>query len=123
MNTIIDLSATASAWDRVALLLEATALAIREADKSSQNSLPLFAPPSKGRVDEPEKPVTTTIEPKPKKALALLLDASEMAALLGCDKRTLRRWELARKIPKSVTIGGSKRWRRSTVEQWLEDKR
>lgn len=52
-----------------------------------------------------------------------LLTRSQMAELLGCDTRSLRRWELGGEIPRSIHIGKSKRWRRGDIEKWLEGRR
>ena len=48
-----------------------------------------------------------------------LLCQREVAALLGVDERTLRRWRRAGDAPKAITGGGRPRWKRSTVDAWL----
>ena len=52
-------------------------------------------------------------------AMPELLTREEVAALLRVDARTLRRLELEGEVPPAITIGGSKRWRRTTMERWL----
>jgi excisionase family DNA binding protein len=40
----------------------------------------------------------------------------ELAARLGCNTRTLRRWRQSGKVPKPVTIGYRPRWHRDVIE-------
>lgn len=49
-----------------------------------------------------------------------LLTVQELAELLRCDPRTVRRLELSGDVPVGIRIGGSKRWRTSDVRQWLD---
>ena len=68
------------------------------------------------------KPMPTTQDP-PKNDTApddALLTAQDLAAVLGCDLRTLRRWRHEGRIPEPVRIGGALRWRRCAVDTWLE---
>lgn len=52
-----------------------------------------------------------------------LLDAAELAAIVGADVRTVRRWVREGEVPTPFRIGGTLRWRRADVERWLETKR
>jgi len=49
-----------------------------------------------------------------------LLDRPEAAAFLRVNKRTLDRWELLRKGPPRIRMGGLVRYRKSRILQWLE---
>ena len=52
-----------------------------------------------------------------------LLTASEVAALLQVDVRTLRRMRHERAFPRPARVGRSLRWKRSVVERWLEGRK
>ena len=56
------------------------------------------------------------------RSLAMLTER-EMAELIGCDPRTIRRLEKSGTIPPAVRIGGSKRWFRSDIEEWIAELR
>ena len=47
-----------------------------------------------------------------------LLTAAEVAELIGCHPRTLRRLELAGEIPPPIGEGKAKRWRRADLDKW-----
>jgi excisionase family DNA binding protein len=49
-----------------------------------------------------------------------LLTTDELAELLKCDRRTVRRLELSGEVPGGIRIGGSKRWRADDVRCWLD---
>lgn len=49
-----------------------------------------------------------------------LLTAVEVAELLKCDRRTVRRLELSGEMPVGIRIGGSKRWRADVLRRWLD---
>lgn len=49
-----------------------------------------------------------------------LLSERELAVLLGCHPRTVRRLEQRGKLPRALRIGGSKRWREAEVVSWLD---
>ena len=49
-----------------------------------------------------------------------LLTAHDLAELLKCDRRTVRRLELSGEVPPGLRIGGSKRWRAGEVRRWLD---
>lgn len=51
-----------------------------------------------------------------------LLTTQDMAKLLRCGARTLRRKELAGEIPAPVRTGRIKRWRRSDIDRWMEER-
>lgn len=50
-----------------------------------------------------------------------LLNASEVAALLGVSSRSVYRLSDAGKMPRPLKIGGSVRWDRRPVERWIAD--
>lgn len=54
---------------------------------------------------------------------ATLLDANDLAKILGADVRTVRRWVREGEAPPPIRIGGTLRWRKADVERWLEEKR
>ncbi|MBI3818849.1 MAG: helix-turn-helix domain-containing protein [Planctomycetes bacterium] len=51
--------------------------------------------------------------------LSELLSEREIAGLLHCHPRTVRRLELAKTLPRSIRIGSAKRWRSEEIKQWL----
>lgn len=51
-----------------------------------------------------------------------LLTSAELCELLKVDTRTLRRWTHAGELPRPVKIGGSLRWRRADLSEWLDKK-
>lgn len=51
-----------------------------------------------------------------------LLTTQDMVKLLQCGPRTLRRKELAGEIPTPIRTGRIKRWRRSDIDRWLEER-
>lgn len=52
-----------------------------------------------------------------------LMSQGDLADLLGAHPRTIRRMELAGEIPASISVGRLKRWRRSEVQEWLDNGR
>jgi len=51
-----------------------------------------------------------------------LLDAQGLAALLGINTRTLRRWRHEGRVPRPLRGKGPLRWSRVAVEGWLEER-
>jgi predicted DNA-binding transcriptional regulator AlpA len=49
-----------------------------------------------------------------------LITASELAAILAVNPRTLRRMAAAGELPKSVSITSKPRWRRSDVAKFIK---
>lgn len=49
----------------------------------------------------------------------LLLSAADVAVLLAISVRTLWRLDSAGKLPRSVPVGGCKRWRREELVAWI----
>lgn len=49
-----------------------------------------------------------------------LLTAQALGEMLSLSKRQIFRLNSSGKIPRPVRIGGSVRWARSTIEQWLD---
>lgn len=52
---------------------------------------------------------------------AALLDVGAVASLLSCSTRHVYRLVDAGLMPPPVKLGALVRWRRHTVEQWLEN--
>lgn len=48
-----------------------------------------------------------------------LISVDELASMLGVSTRTLWRLLSAGKLIKPIKVGGSTRWRRSDVQQWI----
>jgi excisionase family DNA binding protein len=59
------------------------------------------------RVKEPEK--------------SLLIKAEEVAQILGVSVRSVWRLHSAGRMPAPVRFAGSVRWRRTQVEQWIDE--
>ena len=55
----------------------------------------------------------------PEAEVPALMTPEELAALLHCCSRTLRRMELAGELPSPIKRGRLKRWRRTEIEEWL----
>jgi prophage regulatory protein len=49
-----------------------------------------------------------------------LLDTRQVAALLGCSPRTVRRLADAGAMPPPVKLGGLIRWPRKVVAEWID---
>jgi predicted DNA-binding transcriptional regulator AlpA len=49
------------------------------------------------------------------------LTQAALAAMLDTHPRTIRRMELEGELPAATEIGRLKRWRRSTVQTWLDE--
>jgi predicted DNA-binding transcriptional regulator AlpA len=54
--------------------------------------------------------------------LPAMADARAVAAWLGVDERTVRRLSEAGELPKPITVGGSVRWPRGSLLNWLTRK-
>ena len=54
-------------------------------------------------------------------SLSKVLSQPELASLLGCHPRTVRRMELAGELPRPTGTGRLKRWRRSEIEALLDE--
>jgi excisionase family DNA binding protein len=50
----------------------------------------------------------------------LLVDARELAKLLGAGLRTVRTWDAAGRLPRPVRIGGAVRWHLEEIRAWVE---
>lgn len=50
----------------------------------------------------------------------LLVDARELAHLLGAGLRTVRTWDAAGRLPMPVRIGGAVRWHLEEIRAWLD---
>ena len=58
---------------------------------------------------------------KDRTALRMMLTERDVAKLIQCDVRTVRRLEKGGVLPLAIRFGGSKRWRAETIEAWLDD--
>lgn len=56
-------------------------------------------------------------EPDP--ATEQMITERELATMLHCDQRTVRRLEQAGVLPAAIRFGGSKRWRLQQVSEWI----
>jgi len=50
---------------------------------------------------------------------SLLIDAAEVASLLGISVRTVWRLKDRGKLPKPVSLGSLVRWRRTEIDEWI----
>jgi len=50
----------------------------------------------------------------------LLVDARELAKLLGAGLRTVRTWDAAGRLPRPVRIGGAVRWQVEEIRSWID---
>ncbi len=49
-----------------------------------------------------------------------LITASQLATLLSISERTVYRLKSSNRLPESINLGGSVRWRRVDVDRWIE---
>lgn len=49
-----------------------------------------------------------------------LLNAEDVATLLGVAVNTVRSWRQQNRLPKAIKLGRSVRWRRSDILRWAE---
>jgi len=49
-----------------------------------------------------------------------MLNANQLAELLGVSRRTIQLWEKSGKVPEPIRIGRTVRWRREEIEAWLK---
>ncbi len=61
------------------------------------------------------------IEPAEHPELSMVTER-ELASMLRCDPRTVRRLERSREIPQAIRIGGSKRWLLQGIREWMDSK-
>lgn len=61
------------------------------------------------------------IRPAEHQDLAMVTER-ELASMLRCDPRTVRRLERSREIPQAIRIGGSKRWLLQGIREWMDSK-
>ena len=50
-----------------------------------------------------------------------LITAVQLAELLNISERTLYRLKSSHRLPKSISLGGSVRWRLADVRKWIAD--
>ena len=51
-----------------------------------------------------------------------LISASEVCSMFGVSNRTLSRWLENGKFPLPVRVGGTRRWRRSELDLFIDSK-
>jgi predicted DNA-binding transcriptional regulator AlpA len=51
---------------------------------------------------------------------ALVVDARQLAKMLGASLRSIRTWDVAGKLPAPVRIGGRVFWRLNELRAWLD---
>lgn len=71
----------------------------------------------KALADVAKLSLTRTTMPPPREMPADLLTATDLARLLKCDPRTVRRMELDGRLPSPIGHGRMKRWRRADIER------
>lgn len=49
-----------------------------------------------------------------------LITASQLAKLLGISERTVYRLKSSNRLPESIILGGSVRWRLDDVRRWID---
>jgi len=54
-------------------------------------------------------------------SLAALLTTDDLARLLRCSPRSIRRLADQGSVPRPVKIGGLVRWRRAAIDKWLAE--
>lgn len=52
---------------------------------------------------------------------SLLIDAEQLAIILGISVRSVWRYHRAKRIPAPVRLCGTVRWRRAEIIQWIND--
>lgn len=50
-----------------------------------------------------------------------MLSAAEIAEQLGCSERHIRRLADSGQMPRPIKLGSLSRFRRTVIEQWIED--
>jgi excisionase family DNA binding protein len=66
-------------------------------------------------------PRATTVEERPE-ALSEIMTLREVAEYLACSRNTIYRLATKRQIPR-FRVGNNFRFRRSDIEQWINDRR
>ena len=52
---------------------------------------------------------------------SILIDVKQVAAMVGMAERTIWRLMNCGKLPMAMKIGGSRRWRKTDVLQWIDE--
>jgi excisionase family DNA binding protein len=61
----------------------------------------------------------TVTAPAPEPVAAQLLDVEQVAVLLSCSQRHVRRLHDGGKMPQAVRLGALVRWSRRVIEDWI----
>ncbi len=77
--------------------------------------------------EEAEKTVTPLVvaDPKPRRAakqVSILLTVADLCQLLNLSRSSIARMERAGSLPGRVMVGGSVRYHRETIENWIRGK-
>ncbi len=52
-------------------------------------------------------------------AEGLLIDINSVATMLGRSPRSISRDDSAGRMPKSIKLGGAKKWRQAEIREWI----
>jgi excisionase family DNA binding protein len=110
----VPVAGTPPAAGVVADLLESLARRLRQAAEDGEDALAILRHPL-ADVDGQPPPLKSMPPATTKDAL---LTANDLAAHLGCSRRTLRRWRHEGRIPRAIRVGRLVRWRRADVDRW-----
>ena len=55
----------------------------------------------------------------PRPALPLLIDARAVGGMLGVPETTIWKFDREGTLPRSVEVGGERRWRRKEIRRWI----
>jgi len=75
-------------------------------------------PPDAEPSTDPSADTGQTAKPNPLNPL--LVSIRDLAVLLSRSEIALHRDDAAGRLPRSIRLGGSKRWRRTDIEAWVE---
>lgn len=50
-----------------------------------------------------------------------LIDVRDVATMLSCSSRTIRRLADSARMPRPVRVGALLRWSRAAIEEWFRD--
>jgi predicted DNA-binding transcriptional regulator AlpA len=95
---------------RTIALLERIAAGLEDLREGLRSAVADLAESSNGRVHEASEPVAATDR---------LLNAQQVADLIGINPRTLRDRRHAGGFPAPIMIGRSPRWKRAAIDAWI----
>jgi predicted DNA-binding transcriptional regulator AlpA len=115
-NTLIAAPTVAAILDRAAETFATLAAELRELAGSPRKSLD---EPGQGEAHGDRVLADDTA--KPNIVNNTLMTAGDVGEMLHLDVRTVRRHAHLGLLPKAITIGKALRWKRKTIERWLEE--